>query len=323
MSRLSVGIIIAITFIAAAIFVYRDFAHSNDAPVPGVDSIPTLWPGRDIVSVPRTAQGDLIRYGYELIAHTAKYIGPGGSVAHLTNGMNCQNCHLDAGSRPWGNNYGAVASTYPKFRDRSGMVESIIKRVDDCCIRSLNGTPPDSGSREMQAMVAYIKWLGALVPKGEKPWGSGIRELPVPIRAADPEKGRLVYQSQCVSCHGADGQGIKDADGVMYQYPPLWGPHSYNNGAGLYRLSRFAGYVKYNMPYRPNYDGQAQLTDADAWDVAAFVNSQPRPAADISKDWPDISQKPFDHPFGPYADSFSEQQHKYGPFGPVKAKKGS
>lgn len=31
-----------------------------------------------------------------------------------------------------------------------------------------------------------------------------------------------------------------------------------------------------------------------------------------------ISKKPIDHPFGPYADSFSEQQHKLGPFGPIK-----
>jgi thiosulfate dehydrogenase len=173
----------------------------------------------------------------------------------------------------------------------------------------------------MLAIVAYIKWLGALVPKGEKPYGSGIHELKVLDRAADPEKGKRVFQTQCIACHGEDGQGIKDADGIMYQYPPLWGPHSYNTGAGLFRLSRFAGYVKDNMPYRNNYDGMAQLTDEEAWDVAAFVNTQPRPAADISKDWPDISKKPFDQPFGPYADGFSEQQHKYGPFGPIKAKK--
>jgi thiosulfate dehydrogenase len=40
----------------------------------------------------------------------------------------------------------------------------------------------------------------------------------------------------------------------------------------------------------------------------------------IAKDWPDASKKPFDHPFGPFADGFSAEQHKYGPFGPIKAK---
>jgi thiosulfate dehydrogenase len=30
-------------------------------------------------------------------------------------------------------------------------------------------------------------------------------------------------------------------------------------------------------------------------------------------------EKPVDAPYGPYADGFSEQQHKYGPFAPIRA----
>jgi thiosulfate dehydrogenase len=63
------------------------------------------------------------------------------------------------------------------------------------------------------------------------------------------------------------------------------------------------------------------LSDEEAWDVAAFVNSMPRPHKDLSKDWPDISGKPVDHPFGPYHDGFSEEQHKYGPFEPIIKKR--
>jgi hypothetical protein len=95
------------------------------------------------------------------------------------------------------------------------------------------------------------------------------------------------------------------------------GKHSYNHGAGLYRISNFAGYVRYNMPLGATYE-RPQLTDEEAWDLAAFVNSQPRPTKDLNKDWPNIAGKPFDHPFGPYADPFSEQQHKYGPYKPIK-----
>lgn len=72
------------------------------------------------------------------------------------------------------------------------------------------------------------------------------------------------------------------------------------------------------MPYGEVDYTKPELTNEEAWDVAAFVNSQPRPTKTFSEDWPDISKKPFDHPFGPFADSFSEQQHKYGPFKPIK-----
>jgi thiosulfate dehydrogenase len=95
--------------------------------------------------------------------------------------------------------------------------------------------------------------------------------------------------------------------------------NSYNVGAGLYRVSTLAGYVKANMPYGVTFENPF-LTDEEAWDVAAYINSMPRPDKDLSMDWPDISKKPFDHPFGPYADSFSEIQHKYGPFILIKNK---
>jgi thiosulfate dehydrogenase len=261
---------------------------------------------------------ELVVYGSQLVAHTDQYFGPGGSINAITNGMNCQNCHLDAGRKAWGNNYGAVASTYPKFRDRSGSVETISKRVNDCFERSLNGQAIDTNSREMQAIVAYIKWLGKDVPKGEKPAGSGISDLAYLDRAASPENGKIVFQNKCLSCHGANGEGQLDENG-RYVYPPLWGPHSYNNGAGLFRLSRFAGYVMDNMPFKQATHKAPNLSNEEAWDVAAFVNSQPRPSKDLSQDWPDISKKPIDHPFGPYTDGFSEQQHKYGPYKPIVA----
>ncbi len=258
-----------------------------------------------------------VRYGRDLIANTAQYLGPNGSVRQMSNGMNCQNCHLQAGTQPWGNNYFAVYSTYPRFRARSGSKESIVKRVNDCLERSLNGSALDSTSYEMQAIKAYIKWLGTDVPKKVSPKGAGIFKVKYLTRAANPEKGKLVYEKNCQSCHQASGEGTMAADGKTYTYPPLWGEHSYNTGAGLFRVSMFAGYVKYNMPYGTTYE-KPKLSDEEAWDVAAFVNSMPRPTKDLSGDWPDIAKKPIDHPFGPYTDSFSEQQHKYGPFKPIK-----
>ena len=280
-----------------------------------------IWIAPDTSGISTEDNKELIHYGHKLISNTAYYLGPKGKIATISNGMNCQNCHLDAGTKPFGNNYSAVASTYPKFRERSGNIENIFKRVNDCFERSLNGKTLDTNGKEMQAITAYIKWLGKKVPKGEKPKGAGITELTYMDRAATPEKGKVIYMQKCKSCHTETGRGKLNTDGVSYQYPPLWGEHSYNKGAGLFRLSRFAGYIKSNMPQGATYD-KPQLSDEEAWDIAAFVNSQPRPEKDIHKDWPKIQSKPVDNPFGPYADAFSETQHKYGPFEPIaQAKK--
>lgn len=282
-------------------------------PIPDLDTAANCWTGAGENQIPVDSIGKEIRYGRNLIAHTAQYLGPKGSVAAITNGMNCQNCHLEAGTKPWGNNYGSVASTYPRFRERSGTIETIEKRINDCLQRSLHGKSIDSSSREMRAMVAYIQWLGAEVPKGKKVKGSGIQQLDYMQRAADPINGEKIYVTQCARCHGKQGEGQPDAKGIEYTYPPLWGMHSYTTGAGLYRLSRLAGYIKNNMPNPVNYH-QPLLQDSEAWDVAAYINSQPRPGFDISHDWPDIKTKPVDHPFGPFADTFTERQHKFGPW---------
>jgi thiosulfate dehydrogenase len=282
----------------------------------------SLWKAPELASMDQEPNAEELHYGRELVANTAEYLGPRGKVKTISNGMNCQNCHLQAGTAPLGNNYGAVASTYPKVRARSGQEEDIQKRINDCFERSLNGKPLERESKEMKAMVAYINWVGKDVPKGEVPVGSGIYEVPLLDRAADPTKGKIVYENQCSSCHQADGKGMAKPDGTGYLYPPLWGEASYNHGAGLYRISRFAGYVKANMPLGVTFESPI-LSDEDAWDVAAYVNSMDRPKKNLTKDWPDISKKPMDHPFGPFTDGFSEEQHKFGPFKPIKAAKSS
>lgn len=278
-----------------------------------------IWEAPDLYLAQTDQTASLIAYGRDLVARTQDYFGESGLVRPASiNAMNCQNCHLEAGSKPFGNNYFAVASTYPQMRARSGALETIPKRINDCFQRSLNGQAIDTTSREMRAIVAYMRWLGTSVPKGEKPKGTGVMEVPFLDRAADPVKGQQIYAAKCASCHAADGHGLPMPDSPR-NYPPLWGEQSYNEAAGLFRMSRFAGYVKANMPFGATYQNP-QLTDEEAWDVAAFVNAQPRPKHPfLNTDWPKIEKKPFDHPFGPFADSFPEVQHKYGPFGPIVA----
>lgn len=279
------------------------------------------WVSPDPSSLSSDNAGKVILYGRDLIANTALFLGPKGTVSHSSNGMNCQNCHLDAGTRLYANSFSAVAANYPKFRPRSGALESLEKRINDCMERSMNGKKLDSLSKEMRAMVAYINWVGKDVKKDITPKGSSVADLPFLDRAADTSNGRIAYMRNCITCHGTDGQGKLNDDEKSYLYPPLWGAHSYNVSAGLFRLSRFAGYIKSNMPNLTSTHDKPTLTDEEAWDIAAFVNSMPRPEKKFKEDYPDISKKPFDHPYGPYADNYSEQQHKYGPFSEMPSAK--
>jgi thiosulfate dehydrogenase len=323
-------IVLCLVFVVSAVCLLLKPPSVDVAELPDVKPVATplvvkpseekaLWQPPDSTRIPNTPEGDLIRYGRELVAHTAIYLGPSGTVMALSNGMNCQNCHLKAGKKPFGNNYSGVAATYPKFRPRSGSIETVEKRVNDCIERSLNGKKLDESSKEMQAFVSYITWVGNEVAKGIYPKGAGIAEIPLMDRPADPLKGKIVYEKHCSRCHGTNGEGLRADNGIEWKYPPLYSDNSYNVGAGLFRLSRFAGYVKANMPYDAATFDNPVLTDEEAWDVAAFINSRPRPSKKFPADWPDISTKPYDHPFGPYTDAFTEDQHKFGPFGPIKA----
>lgn len=315
---IDVGWFLLLLFFPVIYFIYN--SQANDKALSLIseskDSI-TYWQPTILYTKNDLKKNYLIEYGKELIVHTSKYIGPNGIIAQKTNGMNCQNCHLEAGTKVFGNNYGSVKSMYPKFRARSGSVEDIYKRINDCIERSLNGKALDTTSKEMQALKSYIEALGANVPKDEKAIGSGLKDLKFLDRACDLSLGKMGYEKHCVSCHNADGQGKINESGNEYVYPPLWGRNSYNDGAGLYRVSNFAKYIKYNMPFGIDHK-HPTLTDEEAWDIAAYVNSQPRPHIDVPNDWPDLAKKPIDHAFGPYADAFDEKQHKYGPFKPIK-----
>jgi thiosulfate dehydrogenase len=186
--------------------------------------------------------------------------------------------------------------------------------------RSMNGRALALESREMKAFIAYMKWLSTGIPDGARIVGAGTLSVREPGRAADLGHGAEVYGRVCAACHGEDGQGHRDAQGGGYQFPPLWGPDSYNNGAGMARFLNAAAFVKHNMPLGTTFDATV-LSDEEAYDVAGYINSQPRPQkASLERNFPNRLQKPVDAPYGPYIDGFSEQQHKFGPYEPIRAK---
>jgi len=283
----------------------------------------TKWEPPQLRSVGDDPFGKLVKYGHALMVDTANQIGPTAAdpaKRYSGNNLTCQNCHLKAGTQPYAMPLTGVWGQFPQYRGREGEIGTLEERINGCMERSMNGRVLPLDGLEMKAFLAYTKWLSTSIPDGAKLTGAGTINIKEPDRAADPGKGAKVYADSCELCHGKDGRGQRAATGNGYQFPPIAGPDSYNNGAGMTRVLTSAGFMRHNMPFGTTFDAPV-LSDADAYDVAAYVNSLDRPAkANLEKDFPIKMQKPVDAPYGPYVDDFPAEQHKYGPFGPIRAK---
>jgi thiosulfate dehydrogenase len=213
-----------------------------------------------------------------------------------------------------------VWGQFPQYRAREGDVVTLEDRINGCMERSMNGHALPLESREMKAFTSYMRWLSTGVPIRATLRGAGTLSIDEPARAADPARGAQVYAQICAACHGLDGLGQHAKAGAGYQFPPLWGSDSFNNGAGMSRLLTVAAYAEHNMPLGTTFNAPV-LADEDAYDVGAYILSMKRPAkANLNKDYPIRLQKPVDAPYTPYADGFSVEQHTYGPFAPIRTK---
>lgn len=230
--------------------------------------------------IPGDQRGEQIRLGYTIIVNTQEYGRP-----YVGNRLNCTNCHLDGGLNPNAASFVGISRLYPEYRARADRKMSLADRINECFERSLNGRPLPADSSKLQAIVAYIEWLSHTLPaESAVPW-RGIPRITA-SRPPDPEKGKQIFAVKCAFCHGTEGQGTMAA-------PPLWGPQSYNIAAGMARVSVAASFIKSNMPRGWGWT----LRDDEAFDVAAYVNSQPRPNfSGKAQDWPK-GGKPADVPY--------------------------
>ena len=131
----------------------------------------------------------------------------------------------------------------------------------------------------MQALVAYLQFVGRGAPDGVRLPGMGLKSLEPPASPPDSRRGQEVYVKQCSNCHKEDGQGEpKRSPDIGYSIPPLWGDASFNAGAGMAKIAYAASYIRANMPFGINYLDPV-LTVQQAWDVAAFMVSKPHPPA--------------------------------------------
>jgi len=270
MSRqLLVGIMIGAAGVASA-FVLAD---KLGAPSPsGPPSVPVQLQAAGAFNAPSAADapndafGDAVRLGEQLITDTAAH-----APQYVGNGLKCSNCHLDAGRKAGAAPLWAAFVNFPAFRAKNGEINTFQKRVQDCFLYSLNGTPPPLGSRELIAIESYAAFMARGLPSGMSPPGRGFPEINAPPKAPDDRRGSEVFAQKCSACHGANGAGQKIAGGPVY--PPLWGPQSYNWGAGMARIDKAAAFIRANMPQ----GSEGSLTVQEAWDVAHYIDGKTRP----------------------------------------------
>lgn len=219
-----------------------------------------------------------IRWGFRIFTNTRD------EAARLSPGrMSCENCHLNGGQREKSLPLVGIVGMFPEYNRRSGRLFSLGDRIVDCFLRSQNATGtreangdlPSLTSKEVLAVSAYLTWLSKGFPVGSSPPWRGQNVIPaanlIPIEKLHPATGEAIFMERCTTCHGADGQGVAVGD---KRPGPLWGPDSWNDGAGAARVYTLAGIIRYSMPYL----NPGSLTDEEAQQLSAFINSKPRPA---------------------------------------------
>lgn len=248
------------------------------APVPVSSSpasagAPSAFSPPDPSEIPQGPEGDAIKRGMAIFDNARANSG-----AFVGNALACKNCHLEDGRKADSSPMWAAWVSYPQFRKKTGTINTMEDRIRQCFLYSMNapnspsGGPPPDGSTVYADLESYFHWLAAGAPTGAKMPGAGYPKPQLAAAGYDPSRGAQLFAQKCAACHGPGGQGATAPDGTVV-YPPLWGPRSFNWGAGMARVDLAAGFIRANMPL-----GQGNsLSDQQAWDVAAFVDSHERP----------------------------------------------
>jgi thiosulfate dehydrogenase len=219
----------------------------------------TLYDPRALPSGP---VGKSIARGHALITQTRWLM-----KAYVGAELNCSDCHVAAGTQARGGSFAGTYARFPQWNGRAHRVITLHDRIAECFLYSMNGRVPAYDGKAMIAIVAYIAWLSRGTPVGAPQTASDRYLEPLPTASPNLGNGSRIYTAKCSTCHGAAGAGVANV------FPPLWGEKSFNNGAGMSHIERMTGFVRYNMPQ--NAPGSLSL--AQAYDVAAFVLSHPRP----------------------------------------------
>ena len=231
--------------------------------------------------IPADSLGASIRRGLYLLRFT-----PESLPQFALSSLRCTSCHQNDGTKATSVPLTASHARFPRYLARSAAVVTLADRVNYCLTRSLAGNALPHDSREMEDILAYLAFLSRGVPVGR---GSASSDGLIPMKdtlVGDAVRGRVLFESTCTLCHGPDGAGVAP-------FPALWGPRSFSIGASMARQERAASFIMHNMPQSK----PGSLSQQQAFDLSAFINSHPRPDSPGKRDdWPN-GGAPHDVPY--------------------------
>jgi thiosulfate dehydrogenase len=198
-------------------------------------------------------------YGKRLLTQTQQYLGPSRRA--------CASCHIGAGAEPGELSLvSAVAARKETLKDR----------INECITRNMNGRPLPKDGVEMMAMISWLRFLADedAASSASRRQSHDPPAFKTPDREPNPDAGAQLFAKRCADCHGKDGAGLPASRNLAegYLFPPLWGSDSFTDGAEMHSVATTARFIKAKMPL-----GRADLDDGQAFDVAAFIDSKPRP----------------------------------------------
>ena len=215
---------------------------------------------RDPLEIPQTAEGAVIWRGKTIFDHTPDQV-----MGWRGDRLACVDCHLKSGTQPFAAPMYGVANDFPSFSGRAGRSITLEERLQECFVRSENAPPPDAQGDVIVPLVAYIRWLSREELKDRAATGRGYGDFP-DVKGS-VVRGQALYAKKCAGCHGAEGT----PNPAMLS--PLWGPESWNDGAGMSRADVLAAFLQRNMPA----DKPGTLEPQEAMDIAKYVDSRTRP----------------------------------------------
>lgn len=255
-------------------FVSSDFSFTLNNAQPAQKSCKVIPPPvRPKTHWDRQHWAKIVR-GYDLATRTYELLPAFVPKAKL----HCASCHLAAGANSDAAWWVDLKSEYP----HKPLLQA---RINHCFTNSLNGnelcTPANKKDKvkgncdenhDMEAFLIYMEWLDH-ESKRMHLCNTVKHGYPkISTLTGDAKAGHQVFIQKCAVCHQLDGQGRYESN--TYYRPALWGPHSFNQAAGMFTDPAYlAAFVRWNMPLMAG----GELTDQEAWDVEAFIHSQKRP----------------------------------------------